>query len=1359
MSRPRANLLRSGRYERLVATWRAVEMLRSHAFEEAACKSIRIESPDDPEWDDLVEEFEAPGGLIDIHAWQVKRKTEAFDADYIVRLLKALHESKRISRGHIALYQSIGVSKVGSIDSIAELTQRASSPGCDDAAFVKTMTQEESNWWSLLGKVAQTDEQRLTLLRRLDVDVIGKEIFLEKRCKDTLAFLYKPPTEPIFKSIDSFLGSACDLSVIDVALLEREVLQPFLNQQQPRPQTLRAARADFIKEIARHSSDRRVLGGLDGTDLTLANVWIPVREQQGADGEPALTQLVGWLRRPADASKTILVLGDVGSGKTELMAQAAAEIANDARGSGGRPLPLLVDARRLVNGKLEDAAQAQWPAVTGQISKLLHDTAARWTVLVDGLDEAGPRGVSALEALRRHLGDRLHALAVASRPSLRPAIRGAIELRLQPWSAEDARSFLDKWAEHDPEPISTLRASSQSQAILRICSSPLFTTLCVIAARDESATFRSRAGVYAAVIDHLVHVWARERAERTGATIDQSKVLCMLQQLAFDVVSQQRTSILRSELRMLLRRIDPNAALLNEKTLELDVGVLVPRGESEYDFAIRGCAEHLAGRELAARGDTALVETAHALWAEETCRHAIGWVALQDMDRAVKLLQDLLRGEEQDPQVIMGAEHLRPVMLAVRVASDLGEVAAPVRKRLGDACLRRLLDETSVWVGDRVAEAVKELASAGGPCWEYLEPALLRLALTPSRPPSSWYQVQGWSNSEKWSEALFHQDPDVRRVALERLSAWVDDESVQHWMILELEDGGHSPGSVPPALASGLALRGARREESFEEVRKQLLYLLEHGGQLAGGAAALALRPGEAPAELILKAIKFAAAGHSLPPATADVLKELRSDPAGMRFFDEEWPSWSEAGLRRASQEPAVDAGQTQHRPPSGRVQTRLCKAIAPRLHHLEIAQIQQLLKLYPSEAIRDICAAATDHPEQVGSLLRAYGAHGLSYVHWSDEEGLGRAAVRHSSLRATLLELWRSMKVDPAWAGREGVISQYYPGRALHWLVMVDDLEAIQVYAEWLPGSIDMIAGMFKPRPIPADVLDKEQIRAVALRIRDSVWEYAFEGRDDEQGKRIWLSPTTAGSILHCLWPVWIDDSQFCGRLRRWVDGDDVERLRGALVALHGLRLPDTLRDATLAALRRWTMETEVEGRKARGQLAWETIMDFIRHSGFVPEQEPWLRSLVQTHSELAFHAASVLIPQVEPEDAHRLSTTAAESPWWRWNDFYVPEKHYYDQVVRAAPGAWAAAILLFASASPLHAAERVLPLFDALPHEFKEFVAVQWATSGVFRELPWAAENATAWYMVRPADRMRQVLFDLGLKIEYAPVSSEQS
>src|ERR1041385_4601795 len=152
MGRRKAATLQGDQFARRVVTWRAVEMLRAHAFE-SEYPTLRIESPCEQhkEWDDLVEEFYGSDGLRRCDVWQVKRlKASMARADF-VKMIEALHRAgDAITTANLALYIPVQVDRVGNITNLSELCLRASSASVDERTLQSTLTRDEEQWWSTL---------------------------------------------------------------------------------------------------------------------------------------------------------------------------------------------------------------------------------------------------------------------------------------------------------------------------------------------------------------------------------------------------------------------------------------------------------------------------------------------------------------------------------------------------------------------------------------------------------------------------------------------------------------------------------------------------------------------------------------------------------------------------------------------------------------------------------------------------------------------------------------------------------------------------------------------------------------------------------------------------------------------------------------------------------------------------------------------------------------------------------------------------------------------------------------------------------------------------------------------------------
>ncbi|XXY54830.1 hypothetical protein WME91_27235 [Sorangium sp. So ce269] len=1345
MGRRKAELSRKERYARLIAAWRGVEMLVAHAFETPGPRWVRVESERDPEWDDIVEELEGADGQRILRGWQVKLQFKAFDAEMLAGMLRRLHVSRRLHRGCFALPSAVEVKGVGDLFALHELCRRASQPGCDPSALATT--KDEKAWWRFLGKVARPLDKRLSLLRRMEVQFI-REGEIELNAHLLLKHLFHSPTEPIFRSIESYFWSIDDARVVDAERLEKEALLSFASQRGPTPATLRTARARYLTEVQKDDERRTPLARLrTAFRVPLHEVRVPFRQLSGPIDHGARRSLRAWLQVLDGNERTLVVFGEVGSGKTELLALTAAELAADAEAGHDQPIPLLVDARTLIAGGLEQAARARWPAVSESVIRLLEAPKICWIVLLDGLDEAGPRGLDAASSLQRSLGNRLHALAITTRPSLRPSLPGALEVWLPPWTNEETAQFLVRWQDHDPEAVAALRRSPHRGSLATLCANPLTATFCLLVARHEPEALRSRASVYHAIVKYLFDAWAQARSELTGrASVRFRSVAPVLRRLALEVVRRERSTIPRQDVAALLRRETPDEEWTVKEALELDLGVLVYTPDDSYEFSIRGLAEHLAGQQLLEAGVSAVAAAALEPWSEEVCRQAIGWAALTERRLAISILEALLRDEKKD-NIVFTNVHLRQVLVATQAAADLGEEAKPIVEKLSNACLRRLLDETSLWVGDRVAKATAELMLAGARCWEPLEQNCIKLACDDRPGRAAWYKAQGWDDPAVWIDLLHERDPEVRRVTVERLATWVDEPDVRRRLVLETLDDGFDIITSTPALAAAQALRLARRDDHFVEQRQQLLLHLKRGGQLGACAAAVALLPEEADPVLLAAALREGSTGHMFPPVIAE---ELARGEAGRSALQRVWPDWTEYAAKwRPACYPEPSSPGEGRQPASEPVRNRLIRAVAPALRGASV--VQRVLDANLFAAPDTVCELAQDYPEIISPLLKLPSNDQIPLLSPAAQNTLGCAALIHSALRDQLLDLWESIGPRSGIKDHRMVVRQRYPGHALEPLIRQNDAGAINAYSEWLPNAPDLMIPRPDPTPLPPEILAPAPIRMAAQAHVDFVWGYATKGIvDGTTGKRSFLMSTTAGATLHCLWPVWHEDISLRSELHTWILNGDVNRFTAALHALEGLILPASTQDLIVQGIDR---QIKAHGRQGGSLVTFVLphVLRFVYRTGLTARLADLLRQLIEVRTPVTCHAAAVLVQQLAHEEAARISQTVAEGPWLAWQIEMI-DTPLLRRMVELAPEAWASALerAICASRAPLMGL--LLPFLDGLTPAGKGRVLLAWAGSLGAMELPWSSEGRYIGLSVRPADRVRQLLFDHGLDREAA-------
>jgi hypothetical protein len=129
----------------------------------------------------------------------------------------------------------------------------------------------------------------------------------------------------------------------------------------------------------------------------------------------------------------------------------------------------------------------------------------------------------------------------------------------------------------------------------------------------------------------------------------------------------------------------------------------------------------------------------------------------------------LLKDEEED-DITTSNKHLRAVLVAIRAAGDLRTLPDDTTEKLLIALWRRLTDETSLWVGERVADAVQEwIRVSRSGLLEIVEVALEVLRKKP-QPPGRWYAAQTYEDPDSCCSLLYQRDPAVRAAAVEKLA-------------------------------------------------------------------------------------------------------------------------------------------------------------------------------------------------------------------------------------------------------------------------------------------------------------------------------------------------------------------------------------------------------------------------------------------------------------------------------------------------------------------------------------------------------------------------------------------------------------
>ncbi len=118
-------------------------------------------------------------------------------------------------------------------------------------------------------------------------------------------------------------------------------------QKQP---TAPSPRERWLRAVIDAARRRRVLAGIaTGLGVDMEAIRVPIRIAIDRDGNTILPSLVDQLQK-ARPNTRLVIVGDVGTGKTELLYETAARLAERALEDAETPLPILLKARDLAVG-------------------------------------------------------------------------------------------------------------------------------------------------------------------------------------------------------------------------------------------------------------------------------------------------------------------------------------------------------------------------------------------------------------------------------------------------------------------------------------------------------------------------------------------------------------------------------------------------------------------------------------------------------------------------------------------------------------------------------------------------------------------------------------------------------------------------------------------------------------------------------------------------------------------------------------------------------------------------------------------------------------------------------------------------
>jgi hypothetical protein len=1365
MGRKKARFLTSDQYGRHVAAWRCAELLQAQEGEGGPIE-LRQEDSRYAPWDDLTEVHRDARGHQTQHVWQVKRQQEMLKREELGPLLKTLHENPSVV-AHLAFHKLVDVQKVGSLVSLSELCERVRQPGFDPDSALELSTTEK-NWLQFLRELLGcSNTEVLALLVRMEVEELREERSLQRRTRNLLERHFTEPDKAHDRLL-TFLANHTDGAVrITAALLEERVLEGLERRIASGTTSATSLRAEYLDAaIASYQrlSPLRLLTGRGApaeSGPRLADIFTMPALRASAEEEAPLSipnkprmqgnvivppddadeqpfqALEHLLSRPDELRLVDLLLdpgrlaerprylleGSVGAGKSTALEHLRFKLAERARQAPDAPLPVRVEARDLADG-LEHAVDQGSPRLD---PRLLQAHSGGFVYLVDGLDEVEQRRARRVQDSLEELSRKPStvALVMAGRPSTTyvEVPSGTVRLRVVPWSRAQVDEFLERWRQYDPDRVEAMGQLPRIEALLPVLTTPLTATFALLLVQEEPDALRSRAALFRGIEEKLFSDWAKRRSAQSGAAeISWASIAPAFRRLALESLKSGKEELTRADIRRHLGReaLDREQEWLDDAHRRF--GLLLVQEDGRYRFLLKGIAEHLAGAALLAQGRPAILQAAQYKWAEEPVRHAIGLgLEREGVEWVIETIHALL----PKPGGIRIID-LRPLLIAARATLDLGEEAIQVAEPVAKALATLLTLETSVWVPQVTAEVVREMARLGGPCWDAL---MRRVAphLHPRCSPAEWYLARNNQGRDDWLEALTHRDAGVRSVAMDQLAAWVDEPTVRHALLDQLLDQTHLPFSEAPALRAGLVLRRATRDEPFQRILPELLALAEHGGQLLGGAVALALRPGEAPAPLLANCLRELAKGGIVYP---EVLQELAAHPDGEAALGEGWKDWRNSF--RHQTEPVVPVKAVSAEPPplSDEVLRNLLRAIGPAVARWSPNERQQFgLLLTDKEVTRALCEAAWEHPQ---AMLERLEHQEDLWLPPESELHLGEAAVRHPALRAALLARWERCKDESERSS--------FPGGALSALVARGDETAAEAYAQWLRTTF-WLQGSFVSVFLSPAALRHPTVRPVAIERARNTWQQYRVGKEGEKGRE-YLWGGTMASVLSTLRPAWEGDTELKLELLSCAREGDEETLTHILSVFSKPPYPKELGDLLIERF-------DGFAENVRDEQPWHIAawLSWAEQASIADRLQDSLERLHTWESWVRYQATSILL-SVRRTQAAELSRQAAETWPVHWNTYFLP-RSTIARLARSNVSTWFHRLceVLKQRTLPVQAVFLLARILGPLlpPSQWDTFHTELYRRLGR-KQFLWFQNGRDAWSTISFADQYAQILFETG-------------
>ncbi len=1097
-------------------------------------------------------------------------------------------------------------------------------------------------------------------------------------------------------------------------------------------------RRSYLEHLIRFDRARRPLAGilrdddLLPVDLTMHAVEVPVllvaeRAWGTQERRRSLSVLLEERWKVGDPF-ALVILGDVGTGKSTLFEQTAAALARAAEQRPETPLPFLVAAEDVP--ALARAQSGRYHRLRPH-DLLLADDSTKWIFLVDSYDELDAKTREIVDDALEDLRDdsRTGGLVIASRPAGRPNLCESKDCyRVAPWSIEDWEGFARRWSAID----------TQGKIVGEQWDNPFTATLTMAYSRrgQEDAT---RTQLLGFVVETLFDKWMARRRHPAG--VEWSTVAPILESLAKALLGTGKSSFAGPEILAILEREVPGEVNRIWIDARKELGLLRARPDGRYEFLSRPIAEYLAGAGLLSQSPEELAATATARWAEEPVRHCVGLHALRNGSAwAVEYLHALAQPhfyEQHAPHT------LRMAGVAARSAGDLGDAATPAVDRIADALLVHLTDEMSNWRPAVAQDIIRAQLARSGPLSVVLRERTTKCLET--LPGSERLTEPSAVRQELSIRGLWHRDPEVRLGAVHVLAPVVNEPWARLWLVRMLRDSGTLGMGRSVAVAAGLVLRDASRDDPFHErVLPYLRTLLCLEEQIGSAAAAVALRPDEAPAEDLVRALKE----FSVFPIPQRVIQELMDTPDGIAALAAS-PLNESPRFPEPMPEHEIEMALRLRTRPSSFVRACVSRALGSAVILLdEMRRVACMAGACRGRAsdLEILCELAVHDPIPLIQVFETVVDHhrpppvapNRPFLSFSSQctKPLQKALERHPALLTSLLALWTRTRDDASPV-------LMYPGEALAEAVLRGNDEATSVYAAWLPTTIN---GAQEPPHVPDRLLLAPQVRETAHTLLAKLAERTFTGYIDDGKRRYWRLGGTA-EFMNSLRSLWLDDQDICAHLEDAVRRNDRERALYAMMAMGPDVLPGLASECLLGFI-----EAKTDRNDVQGNIHQISALVFSASTTVSGRCVNRLCELARSDLPVRFAAGVAVLPRLPTEDERRyLSASLARSwPGDNWSFYYGRHQGILSPLVVAAPSDWAARCCEMDPGSALDFAGSLL---NCLGVEQRNVVLQHLVRSARHNTLPWfwtLRRPRQGFLLERTFDSVLELVYESGFEAE---------